>query len=82
MQQKCTSEKCWKRSAIQKNAMRYNTHTGICGYLVRGHCHAGGKQHTMATELTFVMLKPDAVQRGLVTPILERFLRKVCAWMA
>lgn len=31
----------------------------------------------MATELTFVMLKPDAVQRGLVTPILERFLRKV-----
>lgn len=30
----------------------------------------------MATEQTFVMLKPDAVQRGLVTPILERFLRK------
>ncbi|KAL6782871.1 FAP103 [Auxenochlorella protothecoides x Auxenochlorella symbiontica] len=30
----------------------------------------------MATETTYVMIKPDGVQRGLVAPILERFLSK------
>ena len=30
-----------------------------------------------ATETTYVMIKPDGVQRGLISPILDRFLSKV-----
>ncbi|PMD37199.1 NDK-domain-containing protein [Hyaloscypha variabilis F] len=29
--------------------------------------------HTMATEQTFIAIKPDGVQRGLVGPIISRF---------
>ena len=31
-------------------------------------------------QTTFVMIKPDGVQRGLITPILARFLEKVRGW--
>ncbi|KAL9642993.1 hypothetical protein ABK040_010685 [Willaertia magna] len=34
------------------------------------------KPTTMSTERTYVMLKPDAVQRGLVGPIITRFETK------
>ncbi|KAI6244859.1 Nucleoside diphosphate kinase [Erysiphe necator] len=31
------------------------------------------KDHTMASEQTFIAIKPDGVQRGLIGPIISRF---------
>lgn len=39
------------------------------------HRHTGIK-HTMSTERTYIMIKPDGVQRGLVGEIIARFERK------
>ena len=37
---------------------------------------------TMSTERTFIAIKPDGVQRGLVGEILGRFERKASSWWA
>ena len=34
------------------------------------------------TEQTFVMLKPDAVQRNIIGVVIDRFLSKVWGWAA
>merc|ERR1712205_131903 len=36
----------------------------------------GTLRHDMATERTYIMIKPDGVQRGLVAEIIARFARK------